>query len=300
MRSCEPGHPVLGYDAMSDLIEEYLQVLRREEKSRATIRDRGRLLRRLHEDMPLGIVGACREQLQAWLDYEQWSVKTKVVYRSHMAAFFQWLQLEGYIKDDPTLRLARPRLRRALPHPATDAQLALALTAPEPLRTAVILANWAGMRRAEAADCDREHITEELILIPRGKGGDAGTVPTHPSLWEHVRLRPAGPLIVDDRGRRLSPERLGALAHRWFADHGYPERFGLHWFRHRYATLIQRLYRDIRVTQECMRHRSVSSTQIYTLVSDAQRAEAIRQLPGAGRLEPDGSRLEPPAPAAGQ
>jgi Site-specific recombinase XerD len=289
-RSCEPERAVFDYDAMSDLIEEYLQVLRSAEKSPATIRDRGRCLRRLHADLPFGIGAACREQLQAWLDYEQWSVKTKLVYRSHISAFFQWLVLEGVLLEDPTARLVRPRMPRGLPHPATDEQLALALTAPEPLRTAVVLANWAGLRRAEAAGADREDITEELVIVRRGKGGDAGTVPTHPSLWGYVRHRPAGALIVDAHGRRLSPERLGALAHRWFAANGYPEHFGLHWFRHRYATLIQRLYRDIRVTQECMRHRSVSSTQIYTLVSDAQRAEAVRKLPGIEETGPAGPR----------
>ena len=61
-RSCEPERAVFDYDAMSDLIEEYLQVLRSAEKSPATIRDRGRCLRRLHADLPFGIGAACREQ----------------------------------------------------------------------------------------------------------------------------------------------------------------------------------------------------------------------------------------------
>src|SRR6185369_12557208 len=154
------------YITMNSLIEQHLALLKAEGKSPATIRDRGRCLRRLHDDMPGGIVYACREQLQAWLDYDPWSVKTKLTYRSHVAAFFGWLVAEEIIEEDPTLRLPRPKLPRSLPHWASDEQLALALTAPEPLRTAVVLANWAGLRRAEATAANREHITEELLLVP--------------------------------------------------------------------------------------------------------------------------------------
>jgi len=135
--SCNGEPAVIDYSAMSYLIEQHLALLKAQGKSPATIRDRGRCLRRLHDDMPGGIVYACREQLQAWLDYDHWSVRTRLIYYSHIAAFFRWLYEERIIDEDPAARLAHPKRPRSLPRPASEAQLALALTAPAPLRLAV-------------------------------------------------------------------------------------------------------------------------------------------------------------------
>lgn len=276
---------------MSILIEQHLTALKAEERSPATIRDRGRCLRRLHEDLPHGILYACTEQLQAWLAYDQWDRWTRYTYTSHLLAFFRWLLAQGIRDDDPTRALRRPPAPKCLPRPATAAQIAVALTAPEPLRTAVLLAMYEGMRRSEIARCRREHITEELTIIPIAKGGNAQSVPTHPIVWEHVRGLEPGPLIVH-RGYEMTPERLSGYALRWFRSRGL-RGFGLHQLRHWYGTTIQRELGDIRVTQECLRHASISSTQIYTQVTPGQRAKAVAALPrvtepGSGRLgDPD-------------
>ena len=52
----------------------------------------------------------------------------------------------------------------------------------------------------------------------------------------------------------------------------------MHRMRHWFGTMIQREFGDLRVTQECLRHANVSSTQIYTQVSDQQRVRAIDTL----------------------
>lgn len=271
---------------MSYLIDEYLLVLKAEGYSPSTIRDRGRCLRRLHQDLPHGILYACREQLQAWLAYERWSRWTRATYSGHVLAFYPWLLARGYLEDDPTSGMKRPRSPVGVPRPATDQQIAIAMQAPEPLLTAVLLARYQGMRRAEIAACHREHIAEEMTLIPVAKGGDAQTVPTHPVVWEHVRRRPDGPLVTDRHGLELGPAKLSAVAMRWFRRHGMPG-FGLHQLRHRFGTDIQRQYRDIRVTQECLRHRSIASTQLYTAVTDNQRCAAVRLV---GETGPDSAR----------
>jgi hypothetical protein len=56
----------------------------------------------------------------------------------------------------------------------------------------------------------------------------------------------------------------------------------MHRLRHRYGTLIQDMQGDIRVTQVCLRHRRVTSTEGYTKVSDAKRVVAVAALPVPG------------------
>jgi integrase len=282
---------------MSEFIDEYLALLVQEGKSPETIADRGRCLRRLHDDLPYGILGACTEHLRAWLAYERWSPATRYTYTGHILPFYAWLMdhPDHPLDDNPAARIRRPRVPAKPVRIATDDQLAIALTAPEPLLTAVILANYDGLRRAECAGCYREDITEEIVTIRRAKGGDAQVVPTHPAVWAHVRDRPPGPLVPGPDGQPADPEWLGRLAGRWFTRHGL-RAFGLHHFRRRFGTLIQREHHDPRITMECLRDRTMSAALRYMQVSEQQTRRAIFGLGWTHR--PADDRPVPPAPEA--
>ena len=51
-----------------------------------------------------------------------------------------------------------------------------------------------------------------------------------------------------------------------------------HQLRHWYGTQLLEHGADLRTVQELMRHESISSTQIYTLVSPVRRRDAIMLL----------------------
>jgi integrase len=291
---------------MSGLLTQHIAVLQYEGARPSTISDRRRCILRLHDDLPHGVLYATSDQLQAWLGYEKWDQWTRYTYYSHLAGFYRWLKKAGLRDDNPMERIKRPKQPTPRPRPATDEQIQLALAAPEPVRTAALLAYYQGMRRAEIAGCCREHITEQQTLIPVAKGGEAQTVPTHPAVWAHVRDIPPSTdprhprYLITVRGRPISPDRLSDYVRRWaisvgIIDHTDPRRrkWGLHRLRHSFGTDLQRLNRDLRVTQECLRHKSVRSTQIYTAVTDDQRRAAVAMLPwighrpGVGRPVPD-------------
>jgi len=259
-----------------------------------TIRDRRRCLRRLHEDLPYGILAACREQITAWLSYDQWSPATRYTYTGHVCEFYAWLASAGLLPTgNPANGIRRPRVPKRIRRPASEEQLAVALSAPEPLRTAVLLAAFGGLRRAEAASCCREHITQETIVIPRAKGGDAQTVPCHPAIWEHVRDRVPGPIVPDLTGAPIDVEHLGAIAARWFDRNGLPG-IRLHDLRRRFGAQVQRTYRNIRVTQRLLRHSSIATTQLYTFVEEDEARAALLALPLVGEFGPAVTRPERP------
>lgn len=276
-------------------------MLRREGKlATNSIEDRIRVLRRLNEDLPCGWVFACRELLVAWLDGPQeesrrWSPATKRVYAAHIIAGYAWLEECGYLPEgNPAVKLPRPRLPRKEIRIATDEQLAVALTAPEPLRTAVLLANYQGLRRAECAGCWREDVTEETTTIRKAKGGEVQTVPTHPAVWQHVRNLPPGPLIHEPGCGEMTPERLGVIAGCWFRRQGM-RGFGLHHFRRRFGTIIQRTHKNLRITQECLRHKRITTTEVYTQVTDHERGAAVRSIPWMDRDRAADDGPVPPA-----
>lgn len=270
---------------MSDtLIDLHVAHLRAGGKADATINARTWVLHRLDQHLPYGLAFAATEQIENWLaelaDAGR-KANTLWIYTHHAVAFFRWACLAGYLDGDPTTTITSPRRRRGIPKPVTAAEFARVMDLPEPVRTASALAGLAGLRVGEIAACRREHLTEEMILIPSGKGGQPGTVPTHPYLWQVIEPRPPGPLVTDRHGQAVTAHWLSACARRCFGQAGLPE-VHLHRLRHYYGTTIQQLCGDIRVTQECMRHRSIQSTQGYTLVTRSQREAAVRAIPAPG------------------
>lgn len=271
---------------MSDeLLDLHLAHMRAGGKSPQTIDGRRIVLRQLYKVLPFGLAYAAQEQIEAWLaslrerGRSRW---TLVSYSYHVREFYRWATRAGFLDGDPTGGLARVRVPPSIPRPVAEDQLAHALaTLTEPYKTAIVLAAFAGLRRAEIASCRREHITAEAVLIPHGKGDKPGSVPTHPYLWEHIHARPAGPLVRDRGGREVSPRWL-SIEIRAALDAIGLDGVHLHCFRHRYGTLIQQSTGDIRVTQECLRHANIRTTMGYTLVTSSQRSAAVAALPVPG------------------
>lgn len=289
MINIDADHAQMG----TDLISLHLDHLEAAGRSEHTREARRNVLTRVHDYLPFGLAYAATEQLEAWLktvhgihDRRPASRWTKVTYVYHLRAFYRWACAAGFLEGDPTMLMGRHRNPKLVPKPVTEDDLARALEAPEPWRTGFILAAFEGMRVSEIAACDRDHVTAEMILIPDGKGGDPGTVPTHPYVWDHIRNRPSGLLLLNRRGFPLTGHQI-SLAARYHLDKlGLPQ-VHMHMLRHRYGTMIQEMHGDLRVTQECLRHLSVASTQGYTLVTKGRRAAAVAALPvpGVARAE---------------
>ncbi|MGQ4599483.1 site-specific tyrosine recombinase XerD [Nocardia sp. R6R-6] len=129
-------------------------------------------------------------------------------------------------------------------------------------------------------DVDDLDIAERSVVL-RGKGGKQRMVPIgRPALAAVdgylVRGRPllasrgkanAGALFLNARGTRLSRQSA------WQVLHTAAERAGIaavvspHTLRHSFATHLLDGGADVRVVQELLGHASVTTTQIYTLVT---------------------------------
>jgi integrase len=260
---------------MSELIAAHLAHLRAGGYSDRTIHSRKDILRRLHDALPYGLAYAATEQIEAWLGEAGWSRWTRCTYSTHIRAFFAWADVHGHLYGDPAADIVRPRPPRCVPSPVTDDQLARALHSDDPWHVAVVLAAFGGLRADEISRARSEHITADTVHIPDGKGGEPGSVPTHPFLWESIRGRSG--LLVTHYGEPVTGRWISANARHHFDRMGMPD-VRMHRFRHWYGTMIQRATGDIRVTQECMRHRSVTSTQGYTLVTGEARRAAVAAL----------------------
>jgi integrase/recombinase XerD len=212
-------------------------------------------------------------------------------------SFYRFLAQEGELDADPTATVGVPRQTRSLPKaiPLVDVER-LVESPPSDLlglRDRAILETLygAGLRISElvALDVDDIDVDHSLVMVVMGKGSKSRQVPIGRAATDAIKAyvqsaRPRlakrstgassrGALFLNARGGRLS--RQGT----WKVLKGRAEAVGLdaavspHTLRHSFATHMLDGGADIRVVQELLGHASLTTTQVYTLVSDSRLRE---------------------------
>lgn len=264
------------------IIDDYLAWLQDSGRTEATIRARDHILRRIESDLPYGLEQATADELRGWIYRDDWSASTRKTYYNAVVSFFAFATrpADPILDYNPANLLPKPPSPRGLPRPVTDEQLAdLLERAAEPYRTWAVLAAYAGLRCIEIARLDRADVTADQITIRKGKGGRPGVVPTHPMVWAAVRDLPPGPLALTDRGEQANAQWVSIRTALHFRRDLRMPGVALHRLRHWCGTTVYRRTRDIRVTQEILRHSSPATTAVYTLVSSEERRKAVHALP---------------------
>ena len=202
---------------------------------------------------------------------------------------------DGLTTTDPAADVHPPRPARRLPKALTLDQVQLMLDRPstetaEGLRDAALLEllYGTGARITEVVDLDVDDLTRALSgpadelagLRVLGKGGKERVVPLgsyarqaveaylvrgRPALVGRGRGTPA--LLLNARGTRLSRQSAYAVLRRVAEQAGVPGEVSPHTLRHSFATHLLDGGADVRVVQELLGHASVTTTQIYTLVT---------------------------------
>ncbi len=287
---------------MSEMIDAHVRFLRASSASEHTIEKRVWLLHKLNDWLPWGLAYASTGELEEFIQHNpKWGDWARATYAMHIRGFYRWAA-DDLLEVDPAARMARPRHPDSVPRPVTDDQLAHALeVSPEPWKISIAFGAFQGLRCSEGAGVKREHVTEERTYIVKAKGGSPATIDTHPYVWDLVRGRPAGPLMWTPKGRPVTGRWLMTNERKFFDSIGL---FGvtLHRFRHTFATRLREEGYDLFLIQQAMRHRSITSTQGYTLVAGGQRRLAIRSLPTPTRplsKENQAPQIEPPQPEDG-
>jgi integrase/recombinase XerD len=214
---------------------------------------------------------------------------------STLRSFFKHLQQEhGYA--DPTLEIAASKSARRLPKALTISQILSmiesAYKASEPItlrdQAMLELLYSSGARVSELIGINMNDLSkvqsddgEITTLKLRGKGSKERIVPLGSFATKAiddycVRIRPdllaKNPknnpaLFLNSRGGRISRQSAWQMVLDAAAAAGITEHVSPHVFRHSYATHLLDGGADIRVVQELLGHASVTTTQIYTLIT---------------------------------
>ena len=214
---------------------------------------------------------------------------------STLRSFFRHLQQEhGF--SDPTLEIVPSKSARRLPKALTISQMLSLIDAafkesdPITLRDQAMLELLysSGARVSELIGINLNDLstvqTEDgqiTTLKLRGKGSKERVVPlgsfASTAIDNYcVRIRPGllaknpknnPALFLNSRGGRISRQSAWQMVLDAADTAGITEHVSPHVFRHSYATHLLDGGADIRVVQELLGHASVTTTQIYTLIT---------------------------------
>lgn len=250
-----------------------------------TVTERAWTVRRMAQWCGVSPELATLEHIVRWLaegsdSDEGWSPRTRWTYHSALRAWFTWLQTQGHRLDNPMIHIPSPRRPKSEPRPVTDEELSRILRVRmwKRTRAMALLATLQGFRVHEIAKVKGEHFD----LIARtvevtGKGGVAKVMPLHPLVVEIAYQMPRkGYWFPSKKGGHVRRESVSHTLGKVF------DRAGVagagHRLRHWYGTALIEEGVDLRTAQELLRHASMQSTQIYTQVKNARRAEGIERL----------------------
>lgn len=197
---------------------------------------------------------------------------TRATYASWLRSFTKWATAEGHYLRDPMLKLDAYKAPAAVPRPISETDLARALiTADARLRCWLLLGAKTGLRAKEIAGLRVEDLDlgadPQTLYVSNPKGSSFGIVPLHPDVLDALRtwgLPESGYVFPSPIRSFISPGHVSDVVARHL--HGLEIDATLHKTRHRFGTRVYRATKDIRLTQQALRHASVATTQGYTRV----------------------------------
>lgn len=154
-----------------------------------------------------------------------------------------------------------------------------------------------GMRVTEAVNLDRDDLREESNeIVVRGKGNKVRVVFLSNTARQAVKeygkeredIDPAlfvrhGPNMADDANLRLSPRTIQRLIKRYAMEAGLTKKVTPHTLRHSFATDLLSNGADVRQVQQLLGHSSITTTQVYTHLTDVHLRDVHEKFHRGGQ-----------------
>ncbi|MCX6002851.1 MAG: tyrosine recombinase XerC [Chloroflexi bacterium] len=225
-----------------------------------------------------------------WL-MEQRVAKTSITCKlSAIRSFYVYLQKEGLIQENPMEKISSPKLDRRLPSYLTNDEINRFLLAPDistPTgqrdRAILELLYASGLRVSELVhlklsqiDMDTREIrvvgksSKERLALMGKPAADAIAVYLQQGRPTLLGKKKSEAVFINRYGQRLIERRIQKIVTRYTRITGITKKVHPHTLRHTFATHLLDGGADLRVVQELLGHASLTTTQIYTHVSQSQ------------------------------
>jgi len=212
-------------------------------------------------------------------------------------SFYQFLQKEQIITENPSLELETLKTEKKLPHVLSFSEVELLLNQPESGNTigqrdkAMLELLYAtGMRVSELVSLDVSDVNMKMGFIKCiGKGKKERMIPlgsiallnvqeylksSRPKLLKHKEEKA---IFLNQKGTRLTRQGFWKILKKYTLIAGIRTDITPHTLRHSFATHLLENGADLRSVQEMLGHADIATTQIYTHVARSKIKEIYNQ-----------------------
>ena len=251
-------------------------------------------------DLEIDILEIERSHIQDYAETLRRQGKALASIARHISAlrnYYSWLTKHGYINANPCALLHRPKTRRSIPHSLNENQVVDLLRSahgktPLAVRDSAMLETMysTGMRVSELVSLQLHQLDfDEGIVRFFGKGNKErlSLVGDEARLWLQQFMAEVRPKLNVGINPYVFPRKNSNNAHItrqtfWHRVRAYATVAGIeakvtpHSLRHSFATHLLDNGADLRAIQILLGHTDLSTTQIYTDVSQTQMQKLHR------------------------
>lgn len=212
--------------------------------------------------------------------------------------FYQFLLKNQYLSKNPVEYIELPKLKKTLPtvlsHKEIESLLDIELVTKYDYRNKAMLELLysSGLRVSELVNLTvyDVQLSENIVRII-GKGGKERIVPIDDYATKYLTIymneyRPqlmkkqiTNDLFLNNLGKKISRQAMFKIIQQIALKKGIRTHFSPHTLRHSFATHLLENGADLRSIQELLGHSSISTTQIYTHVSNQLKKENYEYHP---------------------
>jgi integrase/recombinase XerD len=204
--------------------------------------------------------------------------------------FFRFLMLDGHIKRHPAEDIHTPQNNSRLPQFLTEEEMERLLFAPD-IKTDIGVRDRAmlevlyaaGLRVSEMCSLTTSDIDIDMALLTcHGKGSKQRRVPIGKSavhwLQRYLGIRKqmgneARPELFLHRGKKITRQTVWSVLKTYAVQAGVPD-ISPHTLRHSFGTHLMQHGADSRSVQALLGHADISTTEIYTHITDLHMRKA--------------------------
>lgn len=275
---------------MPDNLKEYENYLKFEKNySMNTINSYLSDIKEYQEFKKGDILSSTKEDILAYLktikDFESTTISHKI---SSLKSFFKYYQKREKIKANPLANIKSPKIAKKLPTYLTLEEVSklldVEIKSPYDARNKAILELLysSGIRISELCNMQTSNYNSyECIIRLIGKGSKERIIPLGDyaiSVLEDyinnyrpkINKKNINSIFINNRGDAVSRQFIFKVIKKECLKKGIRKNVSPHTLRHTFATHLLQNGADLRIIQELLGHENISTTQIYTHVSNQE------------------------------
>lgn len=244
-------------------------------------------LNKYEEFLKKDILESDTEDLEKYLKYIKNLESTTVAHKiTSIKSYFNYNIKRGLVSVNPVDKVSRPKLTKHLPEYLTEEEvgklLDVEVKSPYDYRNKTILELLysSGIRISELVNIKTPNYdSEECLIRIMGKGSKERIVPLGDYAVNIMNdyMNNYRPLInkkhtdyvfINNRGDKISRQFIFKVIKKEALKKGIKKDISPHTLRHTFATHLLKNGADLRIIQELLGHENISTTQIYTHVTN--------------------------------